>query len=336
MRNAKIDYVAVGAFVLAMVVGLVVVVAMLTGRTGAVDNYHTVYDNVTGIKFGTQVLYEGFQVGQVEQVEPIQEGNRVRFRVDMSIKSGWKIPDDSIARVTASGLLAAITINISAGQSQTALKPGSQITGEPAANIFAAISSVAGNINDLTESTIKPLLVNLNRAVVQFGDIMEKDGAETARELHSAADALAKRLPSLMASAEASAKQVEGLLGPRNAGKIDNIIGNLDVASANIAKVSAEFEQTRVKIGQLVDAASKMVVDNKPSVDKSVGDLRHVMESLARHIDGINQNLDLTSRNMAEFSRHIRQNPGLLLGGKPPRDEAGDRTARDPAKEPTR
>lgn len=336
MRNSKINYVAVGAFVLAMVVGLVVVVAMLTGRTGAIDSYYTIYDNVTGIKFGTQVQYEGFQVGQVELVSPIQEGSRVRFRVDMSIKSGWKIPEDSVARVTASGLLAAITINITAGQSPKALKPGAQIAGEPAANIFAAISSVAGNINDLTETTIKPLLVNLNRAVVQFGDIMEKDGADTARQLHEAANELTKRLPGMMAGAESSIKQVEQLLNPRNTAKVESIVANLDAASANIAKVSTEFEQTRVKVNQLVDAAAKMVIDNKPSVDKSVVDLRHVMESLARHIDGINQNLDLTSRNMAEFSRHIRQNPGLLLGGKPPRDEAGDRTARDPAKEPTR
>jgi phospholipid/cholesterol/gamma-HCH transport system substrate-binding protein len=36
----------------------------------------------------------------------------------------------------------------------------------------------------------------------------------------------------------------------------------------------------------------------------------------------INQNLEGAARNMFEFSRQIRQNPGLLLGGKPPTDEA--------------
>jgi phospholipid/cholesterol/gamma-HCH transport system substrate-binding protein len=50
--------------------------------------------------------------------------------------------------------------------------------------------------------------------------------------------------------------------------------------------------------------------------------MRFVMETLSRHIDTIAQNMEGTSRNMYEFSRHIRQNPGLLLGGTPPAEKA--------------
>ena len=64
------------------------------------------------------------------------------------------------------------------------------------------------------------------------------------------------------------------------------------------------------------------VVDNKGNIDKSMVDLRYVADSVARHIDSLNQNMEATARNMYEFSRQIRQNPGLLLGGTPPRDEA--------------
>ena len=119
MKSNKINYVIVGAFMLTMMVGLITAVALLTGRTGAADAYYTVYDNVTGIKFGTQVLYEGYPVGQVEEVVPIEEDGRMRFRVDMSVKQGWSIPDDSIAQVAAPGLLSAITVNIEAGKSPT-------------------------------------------------------------------------------------------------------------------------------------------------------------------------------------------------------------------------
>ena len=56
MRSSKINYLIVGLFVLAMIGALVTTVAMLTGRTGAVDNYYTYYANVNGIKFGTQVV----------------------------------------------------------------------------------------------------------------------------------------------------------------------------------------------------------------------------------------------------------------------------------------
>jgi phospholipid/cholesterol/gamma-HCH transport system substrate-binding protein len=60
-------------------------------------------------------------------------------------------------------------------------------------------------------------------------------------------------------------------------------------------------------------------------VEKSVVDLRYIVESIARRIDSMNQNLEGAARNMYEFSRQIRQNPGLLLGGTPPEDAAARR-----------
>ena len=108
-------------------VGLVVSAALLTGRTGAVDSYYAVYRNVTGVKFGTQVLYEGYPIGQVEQVTPQERGGRMWFRVDFGVTRGWRIPDDSLAQIAAPGLLAAVAININAGSSKSALKPESEI-----------------------------------------------------------------------------------------------------------------------------------------------------------------------------------------------------------------
>jgi phospholipid/cholesterol/gamma-HCH transport system substrate-binding protein len=58
VKNNKANYLIVGIFVLAVIVGIVTAVALLTGRTGATDDYYAIYDNVTGVEFGTRVLYE--------------------------------------------------------------------------------------------------------------------------------------------------------------------------------------------------------------------------------------------------------------------------------------
>ena len=44
MRNNKINYLVVGGFVIAMMAGLAAALALLTGRTGATDEYYTVYE----------------------------------------------------------------------------------------------------------------------------------------------------------------------------------------------------------------------------------------------------------------------------------------------------
>ena len=78
MMREKRNYVIVGGFTLIMLVALIVSVSLLTGHSGALESYQTRMTNVAGIKFGTKVSYEGFAIGQVEQIEPLRrhDGNR--------------------------------------------------------------------------------------------------------------------------------------------------------------------------------------------------------------------------------------------------------------------
>ena len=113
------------------------------------------------IKYGTIVFYEGFQIGQVTKVEPQQQGQQISFKVDMEVKRGWKIPEDSIARSMVSGLLAAVAIDIRAGHSAALLKPGAQIKGQEAGNFFSTLADIGAQFGDLSTNSIRPLLENL-------------------------------------------------------------------------------------------------------------------------------------------------------------------------------
>ncbi len=85
----------VGAFVQVVLAGLVASVAALTGPTGATDKNFAVYKNGTGVAFDSRVLFEGFHIGQVEKIIPVEQGGRAKFRVDLTITKGWKVPGDS-------------------------------------------------------------------------------------------------------------------------------------------------------------------------------------------------------------------------------------------------
>ena len=316
MNTAKINYLAVGIFVTAALVGLVVSIAMLTGRTGATDAYHAVYRNVTGVKFGTLVLYEGYPIGQVETVTPIPEGGSMKFRVDFEINEGWQIPDDSVARIGASGLLSAITINIDAGTSPIAHKPGAEVRAQEAADLFKVMSGVAGDISNLAENDVRPLLAAMNTAVSNFAitvetvnDLLDEDGQRMIKQF------------------AAVANDLSGLVVDLN-DRLPRIAENVDTSTANFADLSRDLEKTRGKLDQLLGTADALMVtshavvgENRDEVRASIEDLKHVTDSLARHIDSFNQNLEGTSRNMYEFSREIRQNPGLLLSGAAPQEK---------------
>jgi len=94
---------------------------------------------------------------------------------------------------------------------------------------------------------------------------------------------------------------------------------------ASFSSLSSNLEGSQKKLDTLLLNMNETVGGNKKRVEKAVTDFRYIVGSIAQHIDAFNQNMEATSRNMYEFSRQIRQNPGLLLGGEAPKDDAAKR-----------
>lgn len=330
MRTSKINYFIVGLFVISMIVGLVVAIAVLTGRTGATDSYHAYYSNVTGVKFGTQVVYEGFPIGQVVEVTPEEKEGRMRFRVDFNVTEGWKIPNDSIVEIAAPGLLAAVTLAVNAGQSTTPLKPGSELKASERADMFAAVANVAGDFGDLSNNYLKPLLKNVDSTVTQINEFLQiggegrmiaADARDTMGMARSVMSDLKDRIPSISSKLESilgdvsvTSKRLNSILTPENQTKIIGMIENLNAATQ-------KFDTVLITMNSILKDIDDLVLDPGGDVARTMKESRYIVESVSRNIDAINQNMDGAARNLYEFSRQIRQNPGLLLGGTSPEDK---------------
>jgi phospholipid/cholesterol/gamma-HCH transport system substrate-binding protein len=300
MRDDRRSYILVGAFVVAMVAALVVWLAALSGRGFAAHRYSVVYANVLGLAEGTQVLYEGFPVGQITGIEPIErEGGRA-FRVELGIRRDWKLPEDSVAAVAAPGLLSAVVIDIQGGSSPTLLEPGAELRGMEAASVFTAVSDVASQLNDLAENSVKPLLKSLG---------------EGTPEIVSNVETFTRAL-------NVTLERIDALLSPANVAKIDRILSNLETTSSGFAAVSGDLGRTRAEIDQLLRTVDHLLDRNQGEIGHAISDLHDSLEAVARHIDAISLNLEQSTRNLAEFSRQIRENPGVLVRGREAAPEA--------------
>jgi phospholipid/cholesterol/gamma-HCH transport system substrate-binding protein len=329
MQDSRINYVVVGSFVAAMLVAFVVVVSMLAGRGGSTDEYYTVYDNVTGLKYGTAVLYEGYQIGQVASITP-EAGDKVEsatkkvhFRVNIEVKEGWQIPEDSVARAIVSGLLSAMTIDIRGGKSATLLKPGGLIKGIPPSNFFATLSDLSAEFGDLSNESLKPLINNLNILIQNINNSTADRLPVIVKDIQQILDSVAKEAPQMTASLRRSMTIVEtDILKPENRDHIASILANADQASQDVARMTSQLDETRKAINETTARINKLVQDNAGNIDESIRDLRYTLGTLARYVDDISQNADETSRNLAEFSRSIRENPGIFISGGAQPDQA--------------
>ena len=99
---------------------------------------------------------------------------------------------------------------------------------------------------------------------------------------------------------------------------------NLHQASTEVDVLIQNVQNSRQALDNLLAEATGLVGENRDDLDAAVADLRKTLFVVSQHIDAIAHHLEGASRNMHEFTREIRENPGLLLRGSPPRDPEGE------------
>ncbi len=330
MRNYFVNYTAVGVFVAAMIVALIWALAQISGRSGPTDTYSVVMDAVTDIDYGTLVRYEGYKIGQVEKIEPEWKDGKYIFRVHVTVEQGWKVPADSIARISASSFLAGKTVEIFGGKSQELVAAGGEITGGTPADAFSLMAQVAGQIGDLSEGSLKPLIQDVDDIIKRIGNNTDQNLEELFTSLQAIASNVQEKTPKITSDIStfttqmnATLLQADKLVDDRNIESVRTILANIEKASAQAQGAAADIKQVSAKVQTLIDQLNDMVGDNRKNIDKSIANLEYILRSVSQNIDSITRNIDGTARNMSEFSRLIRQNPGLLLNGGPPEADKG-------------
>lgn len=295
MKRDNLNYVLVGALVLIAGLVLLVALAMITGRGGASTAYYTQYRNVTGLRYGAPVFYQGYRIGQVGRIAPARDQNGTHYRVELDVRRDWPIPKDSIAHLSATGLLADVAVAISEGKSTQMAAAGGTLAGAENADIFSAMNELAGQISQLTRTQISPLIENLSKRVDSITGAIDKGTPDLVRQSQQ----LLTRLNHVSDS-------LGDVLKPDNRAAISAIL-------ANTREMTQQLRDTQQKLDEALGQLNGIVRENRPGVRDAVADLRAVLEALSARMDSISQHLETASRNFDEFSREVRKNPNRLL-----------------------
>jgi phospholipid/cholesterol/gamma-HCH transport system substrate-binding protein len=303
MRDPRKNYLVVGTFLLVLLTVLVVWLAVLSGRTQATHPYFMEFNNVMGLKEGGQILFEGYPAGQIEEILLSRAPDTPTYRLNVSIRKGWDIPDDSTAIITQAGFLSAVVIDIHAGESTNMIVPGNQIASLGATNILSTISSVASKIEELSETTLKPLMENLT------------EGTSALKDLSIDVPIILGNLKTFSVELKDTTHRFKVFLG-RNTKRVDTILTDVEVASGNISDLTIEFRKTRKRIDHLLASMDTLIANNRETIDHSITDLHYTLEVIATHVREIASNLESTTRNMNEFTAEIRRNPSTIIRGR--------------------
>jgi phospholipid/cholesterol/gamma-HCH transport system substrate-binding protein len=220
-----------------------------------------------------------------------------------------------------------LVVEIRGGKAKTPLSPGDKITSAPPADMFAAMSSIAGEFGDLSRNGLRPMVERMSGLVASADKLLVNDLAHFVQALNTLAGGLQSDVPEIAGELRHFSKRlnttlgsVQTVLSEQNTASVTNVVQNVEQMSSGFLEISQSLKGSIRQINDIVAKLDHVVKTNDGKVGAAVNDARYIMQSLARNIDNFNHNISGTAQNMNEFSRLIRQNPGLLLGGSPRED----------------
>jgi len=290
--ETKANYVAVGAFVLALVLGLVVALLWLTGAQYAQEYaYYQTYftGSVSGLGKGTTVRYNGIEVGRVSQLD-FDANDPKKVRVVMQIDPSLQIHADSVASIASQGLTGGSYVEIDGGTKQSPiLHP--HFWGE-----YPTIKSKPSAFQQLEQSAPQ-LVVKLNHAADQLNDLLNEKNRKAISQMLSSLNGVLTNLHDTTA-----------VLRARSA-DIDATLRNFNSASAKLNTDLADLHGT---LGHADTALG--------SINTAVGSVG----TLANHVDTSIQNAQLDQltadmrnlmKNVSHLSNQLEREPTRLIFG---------------------
>ena len=301
--ETRANYVLIGAFTLAAVVGAFVFVMWVAGygAPGARKAYQVVFTgSVSGLSIGANVLFNGIKVGEVTHLtfsrsDPHQVVANINVNADAPIDRKTK------ARLETQGVTGGAAVALLGGVGR-----GSELVGqngEPP--VIYAEQSV--QIQDILDN-VGAISVRAT-SVLDDADKLITDNSEPIHSAIANVDQFSKALANNSAGIDAALKSVSEIgkqIGPL-AARLQTLSDNADrlVQSIDPEEVRTIIDNVRsmsAKGASVVDRADKLLADNSESIHSTLQNADAFAKTLAENAP----NVDTTLKNLAEISKTVQ------------------------------
>ena len=271
--ETKANYIAVGAFVLACVVGLVVALLWLAGAQYSQEYtyYQTSFKGpVTGLGKGTVTRYDGIDVGRVTDLE-FDPKDPQYVIATLQVRPGLNIREDSEASIESQGLTGGSYVEISGGTANSPLltaKDGQQ---------YPMIRSKPSTLQ-LLEQSAPEVVAKLNVAASRINDLLNDQNRAAISSILSNLNETTTMLARRSGDIDAAIRNT------------NNLTATLSDASRSLKPAIADTDVTVKKFGVLASDADTFVnSDGVAQLSDLITEMRRLVVSLTKLSDGISQ-----------------------------------------------
>lgn len=292
--ETRAGYVAVGAFVLLLVVALVAAVLWLGKFTTNQEFAH--YDilfkgDVTGLQLDGPVRFRGIPVGRVEKIR-IDPETQDAVRVTVEVRRDTPIRTDSRASLEFQGITGVLYVLIDGGTASAPLME--HATAEP----YPLIASKAGKFEGLFQGA-PDLIAHLNDLVTKVSALFSDENRgsidATLRNLATVTDALSKQgggLDQLLSEGTDTVRQI-GIMARDFDAVANDLRGEIKGAGGDAKAAVVDLRTMTKSLTRLSDQLNGMVAENRAGIHdftttglyettQLITDLRQLTATLSR------------------------------------------------------
>jgi phospholipid/cholesterol/gamma-HCH transport system substrate-binding protein len=271
--ETRANYVAVGAFVLACVIGLVVTILWLAGTQYSQEYayYQTFFKGpVTGLGKGTITRYNGIEVGRITDLA-FDPNDPQSVVITLQVQPGLNIRQDSVASIESQGLTGATYVEISGGTKNSPIleaKPGQR---------YPVIRAKQSTLQQLEQSAPE-VVAKLNVAASRLNDLLNDNNRRAITHILTNLDQTTSTIVKRSADIDAALKNA------------NQATANLRDASQDLRPTIADADATVKKYGKVADDADAFINgDGLAQLSELVSETRRLVAGLTKFSDQLNR-----------------------------------------------
>ena len=271
--ETKANYVAVGAFVLACVIGLVVTIMWLAGVQYSQEYaYYQAFfkGSVTGLGKGTITRYNGIEVGRITDLQ-FDPSDPQRVIVTMQVQPNLNIREDSVASIDSQGLTGGAFVEITGGTAKSPLLVARE--GER----YPVIRTKQSTFAQLQQSAPE-VVAKLNVAASRLNDLLNDNNRRAITHILANLDETTQVIARRSADIDATIAHANDTMA-----KLDDTVGSLKPTIQQV-------DLTVRKYGKVADDADAFINgDGLAQLSDLIGESRRLVTNLSEFSDQLNR-----------------------------------------------
>jgi len=269
-------------------------------------DFYAKYENIMGLKVGSSVFLNGYQVGMVSDVTLLSNKNK-KLLVTVNVDKDFEIPQNTICKIVNQDLMGTKSINLELGFDSVFAKSGDTL-----------ISGIEGSLQDEVSAQILPLKIKTEELIGSIDSVMTIITAVLNKDARESLSNSLKSLDQTFALMSETMIKVDEIVDD-NDERITSIIKNLEDNNDEITNILNNFSDISDDIAK---SNIKKLLTSLGEAAKNINDAEGSLGMLINDKE-LYLNLDKSSKELEELIRDIKENPKRyvsfsIIGGKIP------------------